>query len=109
MKHQTNEICVLGGFFSVIDYIINQISNILNNFGTYNFFKIMAICFDKLSALLKQKYEKNNENMYSFAQLYKNDAPYIGLYFKTSTILTNKSVKGDFEPTWSNYFRNITL
>ena len=52
MKHQTNEICVLGGFFSVIDYIINQISNILNNFGTYNFFKIMAICFDKLSALL---------------------------------------------------------
>lgn len=49
-----------------------------------------------------------NENMYSFAQLYKNDAPYIGLYFKTSTILTNKSVKGNFEPTWSNYFRNIT-
>ena len=46
--------------------------------------------------------------MNSFVQNYKNDAPYIGLYFKTSTMLTNKSVKGNFEPTWSNYFRNIT-
>lgn len=52
--------------------------------------------------------EADEDKMYSLAQAYKNDAPYIGLYFKTSTILTNKSVKGNFEPTWSNYFRNIT-
>jgi len=48
-----------------------------------------------------------NENIHAFTQLYKSDVPYIGLYFKNSTIITNKSVKGNFEPTWSNCYRNI--
>ena len=62
----------------------------------------------KLLETMSESDESYNENIYMLAQMYKNDAPYIGLYFKTSTILTNKSVKGNFEPTWSNYYRNIT-
>lgn len=74
-----------------------------SNYSNYN-----SENMENLIAKLKIDDYNYNENMYTFAQLYKNDAPYIGLYFKTSTILTNKSVKGIFEPTWSNYFRNIT-
>ena len=55
-----------------------------------------------------------NEEIYddkigTFLKFYQNEVPYIGLYFKTSTLLTNKSVKGNFNPSWNNYFRNITL
>lgn len=65
---------------------------------------------DAMKSIIESlKVDKSNydENIYSYALLFKNDAPYIGLYFKTSTILTNKSVKGNIEPTWSNCFRNI--
>lgn len=48
------------------------------------------------------------DNFHMLTQLYKNDAPYIGLYFKTSTLLTNKSVKGNINPTWADYYKNIT-
>ena len=37
----------------------------------------------------------------------QEECPYLGLYFKTSTILTNKSVKGNFNPTWNYPYRNI--
>ena len=73
------------------------------NYSNYN-----SDSMQKIIENMSLNEEKYDENINSFVQLYKNDAPYIGLYFKTSTILTNKSVKGNFEPTWSFYFRNIT-
>lgn len=81
----------------------NILKDSLKNYSNYSSEK-MENLLDKLS-IDDVNY---NDNMNAFAQLYKNDLPYIGLYFKTSTMLTNKSVKGNFEPTWSNYFRNIT-
>ncbi len=39
--------------------------------------------------------------------LYKNEMPYIGLYFKTNTLLTNKAVKGMITPTYWNPYHNI--
>lgn len=73
------------------------------NYANYNSDAIKSI-------VQTLKIDKNNydDNFYKFLSILKNDAPYIGLYFKTSSILTNKSVKGNFEPTWSNCFRNIT-
>ncbi len=38
---------------------------------------------------------------------YKMETPYIGLYYKTNTLLTNKSVKGNITPTWWNPYHNI--
>ena len=32
---------------------------------------------------------------------------YIGLYYKTNMLLTNKSVKGSITPTWWNPYYNI--
>ena len=85
-------------------FIQEQVNaNSVLNYANYNSNAMQKILKD-------MRVDKNsyNENVNAFVQLYKNDLPYIGLYFKTSTILTNKSVKGNFEPTWSNYYRNIT-
>lgn len=38
---------------------------------------------------------------------YRNEAPYIGLYFKTDTLLTNRAVKGQITPTWYNIYHNV--
>lgn len=38
---------------------------------------------------------------------YRNEVPYIGLYFKTDTLLTNRAVKGQITPTWYNIYHNI--
>jgi ABC-type transport system substrate-binding protein len=66
------------------------------------------------SNALKNSIEKltiNEENYQNhiedFISIYHSELPYIGLYYKTSTLLTNKSVKGNFNPSWSNYYRNI--
>lgn len=73
-----------------------------------NYSNYVSDQMNKLLQDMEESEELYNENIHTLASFYKNDAPYIGLYFKTSTILTNKSVKGNFEPTWSNYYRNIT-
>jgi peptide/nickel transport system substrate-binding protein len=38
---------------------------------------------------------------------YKKEVPYIGLYFKTNILITNKSVNGEIHPTWWNSYNNI--
>lgn len=45
--------------------------------------------------------------MRSFIRLYEEEMPYIGLYFKNNVILTNKSVKGQYESTFNNPYQNI--
>lgn len=47
-------------------------------------------------------------NMEIFKQYYKNEMPYIGLFFRANMILTNKSIKGEFKGTDFNPYRNIT-
>lgn len=85
-------------------FVQEQISNSSKlNYANYNSDSMQNIIDN-----MKINYDFYKDNIHFLAQLYKNDAPYIGLYFKTSTIITNKSVKGNFEPSWSNYYRNIT-
>ncbi len=40
-------------------------------------------------------------------KVYKAEVPYIGLYYKTNVLLTNKAVKGNITPTWFNVYQNI--
>ncbi len=76
--------------------------------GIYNYANYSSEAMDALINAMKVDATSYDEKILELASLYKNDASYIGLYFKNSTILTNKSVKGNFEPTWSNVYRNIT-
>lgn len=48
-----------------------------------------------------------NEKMLELQTVYKNDAPYIGMYYKCNNLLTNKSVKGNINPTSWNVYHDI--
>ena len=51
----------------------------------------------------------NIENKYlEIYNIYKNESPYIGLYYKCNNLLTNKSVKGNINPTSWNVYHGIT-
>lgn len=80
----------------------------IKNNSNLNFSKYSSNSMQKVLEKMSLDDNSFKENLNEFIQIYKNDLPYIGLYFKTSTILTNKSVKGNFEPTWANWYRNIT-
>lgn len=82
--------------------------SLVENESENNYANYFSEAMNSIIENLKVDNLNYDENIYTYSLLFKNDAPYIGLYFKTSTILTNKSVKGNIEPTWSNYFRNIT-
>jgi len=51
--------------------------------------------------------ENLEEKFLAIQNLYKNEAPYIGMYYKCNNLLTNKSVKGDINPTSWNVYHNI--
>lgn len=40
-------------------------------------------------------------------EIWKEEVPYIGLYFKDNIILTNKSVKGQYESTCQEPYKNL--
>lgn len=47
------------------------------------------------------------EEFENFQNKYRSEVPYIGLYFMTDTLLTNRAVKGLITPTWYNVYHNI--
>lgn len=49
----------------------------------------------------------NSDDMKKLINLYRSETPYIGLYFRDNTLLTNKSVKGSIEPIWCNPYNGI--
>ncbi len=63
---------------------------------------------ESISSLKNSQNEAYEEQMKSFIQTYLNELPYIGLYFKNNTILSNKSVKGEYKSVSSNPYNNIT-
>ena len=63
--------------------IINQIKNIENQ-----------------EQLLKEKY-------INLKEIYKEEIPFISLYFNRLFILSNKNLKGDLQGNWYNLFYNI--
>ena len=66
-----------------INSIINEIKNI-----------------DNQIELLKEKYTKLKE-------IYKEEMPFISLYFNNIYILSNKNLKGDLQGNWYNVYYNI--
>lgn len=53
------------------------------------------------------KRTNNSDDMKKLIDLYRSETPYIGLYFRNNTLLTNKSVKGSIEPIWCNPYNGI--
>lgn len=74
------------------------------NYARYTSMEMEAI-IEKLSSSDGKIYDAN---MADFRNCYKNEMPYIGLYFKKNTILTNKSVKGEYKSTSYNPYENLT-
>lgn len=60
-----------------------------------------------IEELKKSDGDKYIEKMKEFKEKYLNELPYIGLYFKTDTILTNKSVKGEYKSTIYEPYKNL--
>lgn len=85
----------------------NFVIDLVSAENEYNYANYNSSVMEKIIEKLKIDDLSYEENIYNFVMLLKNDAPYIGLYFKSSTILTNKSVKGNMMPSWENPFKNI--
>lgn len=65
---------------------------------------------EQLDSSLEKLYINNISIIESFKEMqtaYRTEVPYIGLYFKTDTLLTNKAVKGHISPTWYSVYHNI--
>lgn len=63
---------------------------------------------EKMDEAVNNVITRNTESMMqALEKMYKDEMPYIGLYFRNHTLLTNKSVKGSIEPVWSNPYANI--
>ena len=54
------------------------------------------------------KRTNSDEDMKKLTDIYRAETPYIGLYFRDNTLLTNKSVKGSIEPFWADPYNGIT-
>lgn len=86
-----------------------QIQDMVETDNEYNLANYTNPEVDTLISKLKSSAEETyTANLKEFNELYKAEMPYIGLYFKACNILTNKSVKGDYEATYINPYRNIT-
>lgn len=60
---------------------------------------------NNISKINMDNLELTFEELYN---IYKNELPYISLYYKCNNLLTNKSVKGNIKPTSWNVYHNIT-
>lgn len=62
-----------------------------------------------MDTLIQQMNYENEETIWQQIQeLYRNDCPYIGMYYLCNQLLTNKSVKGEIHPTVWNPYAGIT-
>ncbi len=55
---------------------------------------------DNQEEILKEKYKKLNE-------IYKDEVPFISLYFNSIFILSNRNLKGDLAGNWYNIYYNL--
>lgn len=64
---------------------------------------------DELQSIINNLNKDNVEDSFMQIQtIYKNEVPYIGMFYRCNNLLTNKSVKGNIEPTSWNVYNNIT-
>lgn len=64
---------------------------------------------EEMNQIIANINEENKEEQFLKIQnLYRNESPYIGMYYKCNQLLTNQSVKGDITPTaWNAYHQII--
>lgn len=82
------------------------ILDMLRDGSTFNYAKYNNKNMNEIIYSIRSNY--NSITMKELERLYKEETPYIGLYFRNNTLLTNKSVKGSVEPFWNNPYFNIT-
>ena len=74
----------------------------------YNYANFINVQMDEIIAELENaEGEVYEEKMEEFKELYINELPYIGLYFKLDSILTNNSVKGEYKSTTYEPYKNL--
>lgn len=78
------------GYNNLSNFNNEEVNNILN--------QIQSI--DNQQELLKEEYLK-------LIEIYKEEMPFISLYFNNIYVLSNKNLKGDFQGNWYNLFYNI--
>ncbi|MBQ9267869.1 MAG: hypothetical protein IJ217_06320 [Clostridia bacterium] len=72
-----------------------------NNFANFN----SAAMAEEFAQLYLSNLNLENA-FYDFQAKYETEMPYIGLYFRTNVLLTNKAVKGNMTPTaWNPYYQ----
>lgn len=83
---------------------------ILDIISSNNIFNYSNYSNEKVDNIVNEIQLNYNENtMQALERIWKDEVPYIGLYFRNNILLTNKSVKGSIEPTWNNpYFNLVT-
>lgn len=83
-----------------------DIMELLESTSEKNFAKYKNIEMDAIIHKINQ--DNLQEKLKQLQELYRNEAPYIGLYYKCNNLLTNKSVKGNINPTSWNVYHGIT-
>ena len=85
-----------------------QIQDIVSTGSIYNYAHFSD---EKMDGIINMMSASDGDvyanNMETFKQYYKSEMPYIGLFYKSNIILTNKSVKGEYKGTDFNPYRNI--
>lgn len=85
-----------------------QIQDLVEIGNKHNYANYINMDMDNIIKQLKTlEGEAYDSKFDEFKNLYRSEMPYVGLYFKANTILTNKSVKGEYKSTATEPFRNI--
>lgn len=85
-----------------------QIQDMVQIGNAHNYANFINIELNEIvEELKKSEGDVYEEKMKAFKEKYINEMPYIGLYFKTDAILTNKSVKGEYKSTVYEPYRNL--
>lgn len=85
-----------------------KIQDLVSTGNKYNYAKYSDTKMDEIISTMRisdgDVYENNMEK---FKQYYKSELPYMGICFEANVILTNKSVKGEFNGTDYSPYRSI--
>lgn len=71
-----------------------------------NYAKYSNVLIDDISFKINK--DNMEEKFLEIQTIYRNDSPYIGMYYRCNNLLTNKSVKGNINPTSWNIYHDIT-
>lgn len=80
--------------------------DLLRNDSAYNYAKIQSEEVEKIWQEINM--EKQEEQFAQLQAWYRQEVPYIGLYYHGYHLLTNQGVKGEIHPTAWNVYQGIT-